>query len=80
MSNPTMSNPQIRQEYEAMHTCQHCFALRLPGEARNFVQHRKRQCIFCKGGRMCSPKMREIFTKLNEPFTNVNLLIEIIYF
>jgi hypothetical protein len=68
-----MSDQKIKEQYEALHSCQHCFALRLPGEARNFVRHQKRRCLFCKGGRMCSPKMREIFTNLNEPFINVNL-------
>jgi hypothetical protein len=68
-----MSDQKIKEQYEAIHSCQHCFALRLPGEARNFVRHQKRRCLFCKGGRMCSPKMQEIFTNLNEPFINVSL-------
>jgi hypothetical protein len=67
-----MSDAKIRLEYEALYSCQYCIALRLPGEARNFVRHQKRRCLFCKGGRMCSPKMQEIFTNLNEPFLNVN--------
>jgi DNA-directed RNA polymerase subunit RPC12/RpoP len=63
--------PKFYESITAEYSCEHCGAIRLYGEAWDIKNHRPKPCKHCRGGKVHSEQMINIFEGYQKPFVDV---------